>query len=411
MRRGSAQRPAATRPAIIGFTPNPWSNGWSSRARIMSGLADRGWPMLYSSGASTVWDVGRPDWKELPWFNAITVSGSMRVDRPGRLVVRWPSHPRCDRIALAVHAAHLRRTFRERADEAPIALLFHPMFWPYVAHLRPRLLIYYAYDAHSLAPGWNDVLARYEATLARNADLVLAYSEGMLERLPAGASRRGRVLPTGVDVEPFEAASTERCPEDLARIPRPRIGYTGRINQKLDYRLVLDIATRKPEWQWCFVGAIGADDDGRFAADRDAESLWTRCRALPNVHVLGPKPRDDVPRYLMHMDVNAMCYRTDDTGWWRAIFPLKSMEYLAAARPVVSTPVKSMLRYDDSIAIAATADDWVDAIGRALAGAGVGTPESRRATARANAWDLRIDRLSEWIIESLHGPRRIEAVT
>ncbi len=393
----------AAYPPIIGFTPNTWSVGASSRGRILSGLADRGWPTIYCSGASTIWEIGRRDWRLQPWLRAVDVHDEMRIDRPGRLLVRWPSRPRVDRVALALHAAGLRRTFDAESSAAPVALLFHPMFWPYVAHLSPRLLVYYAYDAYRLAPGWTDALACDEAALVERADLVIAYSASMLEELPGDAARRGRVLPPGVDAERFSVAHSAPCPADLARIPRPRIGYVGRINQKLDFRLVLEVAARRPEWHWCFVGAIGATAEGRFAADHEAEALWARCRALPNVHVLGPKKPADVPPYLTHMDVNAMCYRTDAGGWWSAIFPLKSLEYLAAGRPVISSRVPSMLPYRENMAFAATTDEWIDAIAHGLAG-GVGTPASRFEVARANAWDDRIDRLHEWIADALERP-------
>ena len=72
----------------------------------------------------------------------------------------------------------------------------------------------------------------------------------MLDGLPCGAAQQGRVLSTGVDIDPFEAASALPCPPDLARISRPRIGYVGRINQKLDYARVLDAEPRIPWLLW-----------------------------------------------------------------------------------------------------------------------------------------------------------------
>src|SRR4030095_15327059 len=126
--------------------------------------------------------------------------------------------------------------------------------------------------------------------------------------------------------------------------------------------------------------------------------------ALANVHVLGSNTPADVLSYLAHMDVNAMCYRTDAGGWWSAIFPLKSLEYLAAGRPVVSSRVPSMLPYRENMAFATTADEWIDAIAHGLAG-GVGTPASRLEVARANAWDDRIDRLHEWVRDGVGRPR------
>ena len=144
---------------------------------------------------------------------------------------------------------------------------------------------------------------------------------------------------------------------------------------------------------------MGATADGRFAADREAERLWRKCAALPNVHVMGHRPHDRIPDYLRHMDVNAMVYRTSDGGWWSEIFPLKSFEYLAAGRPIVSAPVVSLAGFSASMAFAATADEWIVAIEHALTDGGVGTERSRRAVAAANTWEHRIDRLEDWILD------------
>ena len=400
-RERSALPPGATdlqRRPIIGFSPNHWSDGWTSRRRILEGLADRDWPTLYSSGARTVWDIGRPGWREQGWRQTIARHGRLHVDNPGRLMLRWPSKPLCDRVALAAHGKRLHRALGH-ADVEPIALLFHPAFWPYVRHVRPAYVVYYVYDAYRLMPGWTDQLARHEEDLVARADLIVAYSQGMLDCLPGRASRRGRVLATGVDTVPFESAAAAPCPPDLAGIPHPRIGYTGRINQKLDYPLVLEVARQRPQWHWVFVGAIGNGTGERFALDREAESQWVRCRALPNVHVLGIKAHAEVPRYLLNMDVNVMCYRTQGTGWWSEIFPLKSMEYLAAGRPVVSTMVKSMLRFGDNLALATTPAEWIDAIAHALIAGGVGTTASRREVAAANTWNRKVDCLQQWLFD------------
>jgi glycosyltransferase involved in cell wall biosynthesis len=397
----------STRPAIVGFTPNDWLDGWTSRGRILLGLAERGWPTHYSSGASTVWEIGSRDWRERPWLRTVARHGALHVDVPGRLLVRWPTMRLFDHIALAAHAKGLCGS--APTDGRPIALLFHPSFEPYVRHLKPRRLIYYVYDAYRLMPGWTDQLERHEQALVARADLLIAYSQGMLDCLPGSAARNGMVLSTGVDMQPFVSAAGAPPPPDLACIPHPRIGYLGRINQKLDYSLVLEIARRRPEWHWVFVGAIGASADGRFAADSEAEALWCQCRALPNVHALGTKPHEEIPKYLLHMDVNAMCYRTHGKGWWSEIFPLKSMEYLAAGKPIVSAPLKSMLQFRSNFAIASTSDEWIAAIEHALVAGGIGTANSRREVAAANSWDHKIDCLQASILDMLNDtscPRR-----
>ena len=388
-------------PPLIGFTPNDWASGWSSRRRILQGLAARGWPAFYSSGARSIWEMGSPVWRDAPWTHNVRTEGGLRYDMPGRLIARWPTRPLWDGLALSSYARHLTRALGEAASRPPVAMLFHPEFWPYIRHLQPCLVVYYPYDAHSLAPGWTQQLARQEEALVERADLIVAFARGVLDHLPGDGAVRGKVLPTGVDVGPFEAADASPCPSDLARIPVPRIGYVGRVNQKLDYALVLEIARQQPDWQWVFVGRVGAGADGRFAADGDAEAMWLQCRSLPNVHVLGVKPHEDIPRYLRHMDVNVMCYRTDPRGWWSEIFPLKSFEYLAAGRPIVTAPLKTMRAFGDDMAIASTPAEWIGAIGHAISAGGVGTMRSRRQRARENTWDHRIDRLHGWMLDAL----------
>ena len=73
-------------------------------------------------------------------------------------------------------------------------------------------------------------------------------------------------------------------------------------------------------------------------------------------------------------------------------------EYLAVGKPVVSTGLKTILPLTDVIDIAADSGAWLAALERALTG-GVATPEARRATARANSWDSRLDKLDRWMCE------------
>jgi len=382
---------------IIALSVNRWHAGWSSRQRIVQGLAERDWPTLYSSGAETVWELGKPDWHAQPWVPKVRRDGKLHVDYPGRLLLRWPSKHRLDRVAMALHATLMRRTFRQQRGHALTLLIFDPLLWPYIRHLDPARVIYYCYDARQLSPGWTRDHARQEEQLVDRADMILAYTAGMLDHLPGDGPTRGRVLPPGVDIAPFSDVATAVCPADLGRIPHPRIGYMGRINQKLDYDLVFAVACARPDWHWVFCGAVGAGADGHFAADSAAEARWSQCCELPNVHALGHIENGSVPRYLSHMDVNVMCYRTDPGGWWTEIFPLKSFEYLAAGKPIVSTPVNSILEYASNIAFASTAREWVDAIEHGIVSGGVGSPASRRGVAAANTWDQRIDCLQEWI--------------
>ena len=105
---GEANAPASIHyPPVIGFTPNSWAYGWSSRRRILLGLAQRGWPALYSSGARSLWDRTCESWRNAPWRHRSKTHGPLLYDEPGKLFARWPTRPLWDRVALASYVRHL----------------------------------------------------------------------------------------------------------------------------------------------------------------------------------------------------------------------------------------------------------------------------------------------------------------
>jgi glycosyltransferase involved in cell wall biosynthesis len=112
---------------------------------------------------------------------------------------------------------------------------------------------------------------------------------------------------------------------------------------------------------------------------------------MANVHFVGQKDRRDVPAYVGHMDVNTMCYRSDDSGWWTACSPLKLHEYLACGLPVVSTPLEAVLPFSNVVNLASDSEQWERAIQTELDAAGAGSREGRQAVAQENSWDARVD--------------------
>ena len=121
---------------------------------------------------------------------------------------------------------------------------------------------------------------------------------------------------------------------------------------------------------------------------------------MPNVHLLGLRPRSDLAAYMRAADVCLIPYVT--TALTRSISPLKLNEYLAAGRPVVSTPFSSALDgYEDCVAVVPD-HGFLDAVRSVLADEGRDAPaavECRLAKARANSWEARADRVAELIEE------------
>src|SRR4029453_7545998 len=105
-------------------------------------------------------------------------------------------------------------------------------------------------------------------------------------------------VPNGVDYEAFATPHNE--PGDLARIPHPRIGYVGRIKRQLDLGLLRNLAKRHPSWSFVLVGPV--ENLG------ENENSMRELRELSNIHLLGPKPVQQLPAYTQHLDVCMLCY-------------------------------------------------------------------------------------------------------
>ncbi|MGI9331343.1 MAG: glycosyltransferase, partial [Gammaproteobacteria bacterium] len=377
------------RTPIIGLGTNAWNEQWQTRQHVMAGLSARGWPACYSTGSFNVWDAGQTNWRNTGWLSRHDDRDGVRVYKPGRWQMRWPRVAHWDRFILRRHASGLRKLAGLRGP-VPLVYVFHPLFWPLVDALEPERVVYHCDDNFRLMGSWSDELAEMEKSLIARADLILASSSRMAAALPGNPSVH--LLPNGADAAAF--ASFSQCPSDLAGIPGPRIGYIGGLNDKVDFQLVADLATRRPEWQWIFIGQRVTE--GNLSAET-REGL-ARCDSFANVHFLGPRAYRDLPDYVGHMDVNTLCYRSTEGGWWTDVYPLKLHEYLATGRPVVGADIEVNREFEKVVAIAGSTDQWVKALEQALVG-GVGTPAERRQVAAENSWDNRLDQLESWLFE------------
>lgn len=192
--------------------------------------------------------------------------------------------------------------------------------------------------------------------LLRQADRVWA-TTGHLE---AGVrDQRPDVVRTslGVDFDAFARGLERPEPTALRRIPGPRIGLVGRLNDRIDWDLVERLVWVRPDWHLVVVGPIHRAG----VATRDALG---RLEGSPNFHLLPAVPHREMPAYLARLDVCLIPYRI--TQGTQGVHPNKLYEYLAAGRPVVSTPLPAVEEFGDVVRTAA-ADTFVEAIEQTLA--------------------------------------------
>ena len=231
---------------------------------------------------------------------------------------------------------------------------YTPMALPFSGHLEAECVVYDCMDELSGFAGAPPEMRSLEQQLFSRCDIVFTggYS---LHEAKQRHHREVHAVPSSVDAAHFaRARSIRQDPADQAPIPRPRLGYCGVIDERIDLDLVREVASARPTWQFVFVGPVTKIDPASLP--RGA-----------NLHYLGGRHYDELPAYLSGWDVALLPFAHNDST--RFISPTKTPEYLAAGRRVVSTSVRDVVRtFGDTgfLGFGDSADEFIAAIERAL---------------------------------------------
>ena len=216
---------------------------------------------------------------------------------------------------------------------------------------------------------------RQLARLRRREDLLMTHAATVVVCSPALAASRGArrevaVIPNGVDVEHFRLPRPR--PDDLP--PGPAAVYVGTLHQeRLDVELCLELATSV---------AVELVLVGPSSLPRTSLEAMS---AVPQVHLLGPRPYDDVPAYLQHADVIVVPHVV--SPFTDSLDPIKAYECLAVDTPTVATPVSGFR--DLTGVVVAPRERFCDAVRTALA-----EPRHPR-TAAPPSWQERAEQFAE----------------
>lgn len=271
------------------------------------------------------------------------------------LVVHLPSRLRADEAAAdQAQFEVLSRYFDEQGIDKYIFWYYTPMALGKSRFFKPVLTVYDCMDelaAFKFAP---PALQEREQELFQKADLVFTGGHTLYE-----AKRQqhpdAHPFPSSIDKAHFgQARQAMAEPADQAGIAHPRVGFFGVVDERLDIELLRQLADAHPEWQFVIIGPVVKIDPATLPRQQ-------------NVHYLGGKDYQELPAYLRGWDVATLLFADNEST--KFISPTKTPEYLAAGRPVVSTPIRDVVRpYGelDLVQIASTADEFGAAIERAL---------------------------------------------
>jgi glycosyltransferase involved in cell wall biosynthesis len=223
----------------------------------------------------------------------------------------------------------------------PVGWFYTPMALPLAAGLSLRACVYDCMDELSAFKNAPRELLVREAQLMAVADVVFTGGHALFE---AKKQRHPNIhpFPSSVDAAHFgRARQTLPEPPDQAHLPRPRLGFFGVIDERMDIGLLEAVAKSRPDWQLILLGPVVKIDPADLPS-------------LPNIHYLGSKSYADLPSYISSWDVALLPFAKNDAT--RFISPTKTPEYLAAGKPVVSTSIRDVVRPYAALGLTRIAD-------------------------------------------------------
>ncbi len=201
--------------------------------------------------------------------------------------------------------------------------LYTPMALPLARALAPRVLVYDVMDDLAAFKDASPELVLRQRQALKRADVVFTGGRSLHRSVAARRPDRTHCFPSGVDPDHYAPAAEMRRPGS-----RRVAGYVGVIDERLDLDLVTVLADALPDWDIRMVGPVTKIDP-------------TDLPRRSNITYPGPAPYADLPEVMAGFDVALMPFALNEAT--RSISPTKTLEYLAAGLPVVSTRVPDVV--------------------------------------------------------------------
>ena len=279
--------------------------------------------------------------------------------------------------------------------ESPVQWFYDPMaVTAFAGHLNERAIVYDCMDELSLFRGAPAELVRRERELLARADVVFAGGPQIWEakrKLNANCFCFG----CGVDQEHFAQASDEGLPlpDDLKDLPQPVFGYIGVVDERIDYELIARLA-ESTRGSVVLVGPWTKVDPETFPHRE-------------NLHWLGGRDYAQLPGYAKAFAVCLMPFAINEAT--RFINPTKALEYMATGRPIVSTPVRDVVRqYREVMAIGNDHAEFLRACERAAVRPDLEQIGRGLDLAARNSWDAIVEQLEGQIAAALVSKRTLQ---
>ena len=376
---------------IVCIAPGFWDESLLDVHRYMPLLAKSN-RVLVIERAITPISFLTPGQKNFAWKQMQrTVSGTLRHITDNLIIATPPLKLplRYEDPFLYINQFFLRRwlqsTLQSLDMKQPVFWCYEPDIVPVIEKLEKSFTLYMVTDDYASNPlslNRESQIRKWERRMLEQVDLVISSGEELVaDRLKYNPNTR--YVAHGVNHELFATALDPALtiPPGVKNITEPIIGFVGRINQRIDLSIIEAILEK--EWTLLMVGQIGDDEVARKIA------------SMPGILFAGHQAEDALAAYLKAMSVCIIPYSLNEHT--RHIHPLKALEYLAAGKAVVSTPLASLKTYQKLIDFASTPADFLASIENAIHNDSQEIRQERSRYTASMTWLARLEEICVYI--------------
>jgi len=276
----------------------------------------------------------------------------------------------------------------KRNSARPLVLwLYHPKDYRIIDLLDVDLVVYDCMDEFRAFLHSEPETRELERRLLGRADVVFAGGRSLFEAKRA-LNRNTHLFPCGVEFDHFARATAPdtELADEMRQVPRPIVGYVGAVDERLDYSLLEASAKRNPGWSFVLIGPL---------LKVNPEALF----AMPNVFYLGAKPYAELASFMKAFDVAMMPFAL--TELTLKISPTKTLEYMSAGLPVVSSRVPDVVAdYSELVEFFDSPSSFDDAVSRCLR---LGSEARARLedAAKGKSWEEMVNAMERLVVRAL----------
>lgn len=326
------------------------------------------------------------------WWKGINkVADNFWVYYPVPLLMFYGRVRLIDRLNQIILSKIISRIIKKLQFDSPIVWLYHPYAILPGGEFNEKLVCYDCNDDMGSffyrLPYQRRRLSDLEEKLVRTSDIVFTTSENLYQNKKV-LNPNTYYFPSGADISVFSQALSPgtKISDDIINIKRPIIGFTGGIaNDKMNWDWIINAADIHPDWSFVFIGPCN-------------EKLPSKVTRLPNLHFLGKRTMEELPRYIKGFDVCMIPYK--DSEFMKNSFPTKTFEYLAGGKPVVASDIPALREFQPIVKLCKNTEEFVSNIEMSIKESDNTELQKKRFyVAKDQTWDARVEKTTSVIKE------------